>query len=622
MISAEYSVFNDYVLPATNVAVTPTALDYVACPNTTITITINNISGYTFQWYDAATGGNQIGTGTSCTITKNAQEEQYAYVETLLNGSVEGNRTPIKIRLSHFCGETTDQNCDGRILFYEDFRGNSHSDPTVSPTDLISGSSDLIFNGVNPGSGNYGLIKTTDYPAFVHPNFDHTFLNDITRGYFMYIDPSPNQMNAGLYRFNISNLCDSTELNFTVWAVDLQRSYAHPIFEMQLLNMNTQEILLQSNLIQLPRENTLNWRQYGFSFKLPNNVTDIIFKIINKNVENIGNDWAIDDIQVTYCGAEIEIISPATTLDTTVCEGSPILFSAVFDTAGTNLSGRDILYQWQRCMYNSHDSTWVNCIGATSLSYLINNVSISDVAFYRLKAAEPAAMNDPNSNCYFVSDIISLGIDSCDIHTNIEDLICQNSSYNDNGFTIPANENAIPGIYTYYDTVSISSVSYNFIMLSLTVLPVNYATIYDTIYLGQIYNENGFHITDANINNTGTYEYENENIYNSECFITTLYLTVIGFEELYIYLPNAITPSRKEGINDYFSLCSTDQIATLEIYIYDRWGGLVFHSRDINFKWDGKVGGNLFENSIFYYKMTIYSLDGKKHQYDGSITVL
>lgn len=566
-ISLEYSVFNDYVLPGTNVTVTPTALDYVACPNTTIIITINNISGYTFQWYDAEIGGNQIGTGTSCSITKDTQEEQYVYVETLLNGLVDGTRTPIRIRLSHFCGNTTDQNCNGRILFYEDFRGSNPSDPTVSPVDLIAGNSDLNFNGTNPASGDYGLIKYSSYPAFIYPNYDHTFIGDMTRGYYMYIDPGPNQMNANLYEFNILDLCDSSNLNFTVWVSDLQRNYARPIFEMQLLDANTHDIILQTNLITPARTNNLIWGQYGFSFILPENVTDVTFKLINKNVNNIGNDWAIDDIQVTYCGAEIEIISPETTLDTTVCEGSPILFSAIFDTVGTNLSGRDIVYQWQRSMYNSNDSTWINCIGATSLSYLINNVSASDAAFYRLKAAEPASINNPNAKCYFVSDIISLGIDSCNIYTNIEDQICQNSVYNDNGFSISADENSIPGIYSYYDTVSIYSGIYNFIMLRLTVLPFNYETIYDTIYLGQIYNENGFHIAGDDTHNIGTYNYENESIINNECIQTTLYLTVIEFEELYIYLPNAITPSRKEGVNDYFSLYSTGKIATLDLYI-------------------------------------------------------
>ena len=89
-----------------------------------------------------------------------------------------------------------------------------------------------------------------------------------------------------------------------------------------------------------------------------------------------------------------------------------------------------------------------------------------------------------------------------------------------------------------------------------------------------------------------------------------------------LYVPNTITAYLADGTNDYFYLPNTEKIKELEIHIYDRWGQLVFESKDMNFRWDGTVYGTITPNTIYNYQLFIISDDGKKHVFKGHITVL
>ena len=91
-----------------------------------------------------------------------------------------------------------------------------------------------------------------------------------------------------------------------------------------------------------------------------------------------------------------------------------------------------------------------------------------------------------------------------------------------------------------------------------------------------------------------------------------------------LYLPNAITPTNEDGLNDYFMLPlnETPQITEAEIDIYDRWGKLVFTSKDIYFKWDGNVNGVILSNTVFNYRLLVRTQMGKPMLFKGSITVL
>jgi len=65
------------------------------------------------------------------------------------------------------------------------------------------------------------------------------------------------------------------------------------------------------------------------------------------------------------------------------------------------------------------------------------------------------------------------------------------------------------------------------------------------------------------------------------------WITVIP--ERYIYFPNSFTPDG-DGCNEFFYGAFTGLMSG-HFYLYNRWGELVFESRDLNFKWDGTFQG-------------------------------
>ena len=57
-----------------------------------------------------------------------------------------------------------------------------------------------------------------------------------------------------------------------------------------------------------------------------------------------------------------------------------------------------------------------------------------------------------------------------------------------------------------------------------------------------------------------------------------------------IAVPNAFTPNG-DGKNDYLYPINGDLTSSLEFQVYNRYGQLVFETRDWSKKWDGTIGG-------------------------------
>jgi gliding motility-associated-like protein len=70
-----------------------------------------------------------------------------------------------------------------------------------------------------------------------------------------------------------------------------------------------------------------------------------------------------------------------------------------------------------------------------------------------------------------------------------------------------------------------------------------------------------------------------------------------------IYIPNAFSPDG-DGLNDEFKVIgNSDNISSFHMYIYDRWGTLVFESNEISVGWDGKYKGNPSPTGAYVYKV-------------------
>lgn len=100
----------------------------------------------------------------------------------------------------------------------------------------------------------------------------------------------------------------------------------------------------------------------------------------------------------------------------------------------------------------------------------------------------------------------------------------------------------------------------------------------------------------------------------------TVFKNIIIGEDFGIYIPNAFTPNG-DGINDIFTP-KGHGINKYEIFIYDRWGNIVFHVREFGRGWDGKINGADAPNDVYTYLIKIKDLNGKQREFKGHVTLL
>ena len=65
-------------------------------------------------------------------------------------------------------------------------------------------------------------------------------------------------------------------------------------------------------------------------------------------------------------------------------------------------------------------------------------------------------------------------------------------------------------------------------------------------------------------------------------------------------------------------MCQGYGIDNFTMAIINRWGELVFKTDDINNSWDGKRA----INGVYAYRIDVIDLLGKKHYFEGEITLL
>lgn len=69
-----------------------------------------------------------------------------------------------------------------------------------------------------------------------------------------------------------------------------------------------------------------------------------------------------------------------------------------------------------------------------------------------------------------------------------------------------------------------------------------------------------------------------------------------------IFVPNTFTPNN-DGVNDVWSPVGNN-IVDYEVHVFDRWGGVIFHSTQLDQGWDGTINGEPARNDLYAWKMT------------------
>jgi gliding motility-associated-like protein len=169
-------------------------------------------------------------------------------------------------------------------------------------------------------------------------------------------------------------------------------------------------------------------------------------------------------------------------------------------------------------------------------------------------------------------------------------------------------------------------------------VPVTYGPHGVQYYLGDIYASN------ANFNNvygsnvigstfTHTYEhYDTATYYVTQWVINTLGCKDEITKPVHIgpnftfYIPNAFSPNG-DGTNEGFKGLGVGiDNTTYNLWVFDRWGLMIFYADDIDKAWDGHMRGNegkpVLQEDVYVWKVKFNDFTGKKHEFHGTVTLL
>jgi gliding motility-associated-like protein len=140
----------------------------------------------------------------------------------------------------------------------------------------------------------------------------------------------------------------------------------------------------------------------------------------------------------------------------------------------------------------------------------------------------------------------------------------------------------------------------------------------------------GPQLDSTNVDPTHFYGSETADTYQSILIVENQYgcrdearVKVEILPEFTFYIPNAFTPANNDGINDVFTGKGIG-IEHYEMWIFDRWGAMIFYTDDITKGWNGKVQGKSQEvqQDVYIWKVKVKDVLGKKHDYVGHVTLL
>ena len=192
----------------------------------------------------------------------------------------------------------------------------------------------------------------------------------------------------------------------------------------------------------------------------------------------------------------------------------------------------------------------------------------------------------------------------------INRIMCEGETYQLGSRTITST-----GVYS--DTLTALNGNDSIIVLSLTVYPNYNDTIFAKIGAGTVYERDGFYESTS-----GIYEHDSKTVNGCDSLVV---LVLEAEDPIDIWAPNAIIPNGDGGENRVFKVYpSSEDIVIESLQIYNRWGGLIFETEDINKGWDGKYKGSVCQNGTYIYTVNYYrkGKEGKKYRKTGEVNII
>jgi len=94
-------------------------------------------------------------------------------------------------------------------------------------------------------------------------------------------------------------------------------------------------------------------------------------------------------------------------------------------------------------------------------------------------------------------------------------------------------------------------------------------------------------------------------------------------DEFSLYVPNAFSPNA-DGVNDIF-YAKGDGVRDFKMYIFDRWGNMLFFTDDIAKGWDGRYlskGESIVQEDVYVWKIQCKTNKGERKQLSGHVSLI
>jgi gliding motility-associated-like protein len=88
-----------------------------------------------------------------------------------------------------------------------------------------------------------------------------------------------------------------------------------------------------------------------------------------------------------------------------------------------------------------------------------------------------------------------------------------------------------------------------------------------------------------------------------------------------VFVPTAFTPNG-DGLNDYLRPVVFGVKEIIYFRVFNRWGQLVYHSKDIQPGWDGRIIGNIQTSQVFVWMVQGKGVDGSIITKKGTVTLV
>jgi len=119
-------------------------------------------------------------------------------------------------------------------------------------------------------------------------------------------------------------------------------------------------------------------------------------------------------------------------------------------------------------------------------------------------------------------------------------------------------------------------------------------------------------------------EYDVQLIVTSEfgC-LDTSNQTVIVYEEILLYAPNAFTPDGDEHNQTWRVFAEGIDQTSFELNVFNRWGELVWESHSITDSWDGRNNFNEIVDGMYTWTLKTKDMtNDAKYFYNGHVQIL